>query len=96
MICIAKLFRNCNTDRNICEIHSVSIEFTPQNKHFKIAVVLITDCPKANGRAFGNFALKNQTNVKFSNYIIFNNMQLPYERRRTDLIEFTQQNKHLK
>ncbi|MFZ4799571.1 MAG: hypothetical protein ACOYMA_18900, partial [Bacteroidia bacterium] len=25
-------------------------------------MILLTDCPKANGRAFGNFALKNQTN----------------------------------
>ncbi len=33
--------KSVEADRNICEINSVSVAFTPQNKHFKIAVFLL-------------------------------------------------------
>ena len=35
-------------------------------------MLLVNRLPRGKGRAFGNFALKNQTNVKFSNTLISN------------------------
>ena len=50
--------KSVEADRNICEINSVSVAFTPQNKLFKIALILLTDCRKAKRTRIREFCVK--------------------------------------